>query len=260
MSDRRRRQKENRAARREAERKADARRELFRRILLAFGAGALVVFVFVATSLFEDDDGDLPTSYAGYREQPTACGAEAPPPETVLEFDDWEPQPDITADAEITATIETSCGPIEIRLAPEMSPETVESFVFLAREGFYEGMVFYRILEDFAIETGDPAAVGTGGPGYTIADEYPSADFEYEAGTVAMANQGADTSGSQFFIVLGEGGRVLAPRFNVLGAVVGGQETLEEITSVPTAGRPNSAEQSLPLESVYIESIDITVG
>jgi cyclophilin family peptidyl-prolyl cis-trans isomerase len=260
MSDRRRRQKENRAARREAERKVEARRELIRRIILAFGAGALVVLVFVATSLFEDDDGDLPTNYAGYRDQPTACDAEQPDPETIMRFDDVEPQADVTEGSEIVATIETSCGPIVIRLDPATSPQTVESFVFLARQGFYDGIVFHRILEDFVVQAGDPDAVGTGGPGYTIEDEPPPGDFEYEPGVVAMANAGANTTGSQFFIVVGDGGRVLAPRFNVLGEVVSGQETLDRIAAIPTAPRPNSKEESLPRQTVYIESVDVEVS
>jgi cyclophilin family peptidyl-prolyl cis-trans isomerase len=260
MSDRRRRQKENRAARREAERKVEARQELIRRILLAFGAGALVVLVFVATSLFEDDEGDLPTNYAGYRDQATACGADQPEPESIMRFDEVEPQSDVTEGSEIVATIETSCGPIEIRLDPATSPQTVESFVFLARQGFYDGIVFHRILDDFVVQAGDPDAVGTGGPGYTIEDEHPPGDFEYEPGVVAMANAGANTTGSQFFIVVGDGGRVLAPRFNVLGEVVSGQETLDRIADIPTAPRPNSNEESLPLQTVYIESVDVEVS
>lgn len=260
MSDRRRRQKANRAARREEERKQEARRELIRRIGLAFGAGALVVLVFVGASLFDDDDSSLPTTYQGFRDQVTACGAEAPPPEEVMSFTDFEEQPDITENADVSATIETSCGTIVLQLDPAMSPETVESFVFLAREGFYDGMVFHRILPEFVAETGDPEAIGTGGPGYSIADEFPTGDFEYEEGAVAMANTGRGTTGSQFFIVLGEDGRVLAPRFNVLGEVVDGSDTLDRIAEVPTAPRPNSAERSLPLETVYVESIDIDVA
>lgn len=260
MSDRRRRQKENRAARREAEQKAEGRREIFRRLGFALGMGALVVVSFVVVSFFGRDSATLPGSYEGYREQPTACGAEAPPPEEVMSFDGVQPQEDITPEAEVTATISTSCGDIVIELDPAGYPETVESFVFLAREGFYDGTVFHRIVEDFVIQGGDPDAIGTGGPGYRIGDEYPDADFEYEPGVVAMANAGRSTTGSQFFIVVGDQASVLNPQFNVLGRVVAGDDILDRITDVPTATRPGSREESLPLETVYIERVDITVG
>lgn len=260
MTDRRRRQKEMRAARREAERKAESRRELFRRLGFALGMGALVVLTFVVLSVFEGDGESLPGSYEGYREQETACGAEQPPEESVMTFEGYEPQDDITADADVRATIVTSCGEIVLRLDPSRSPETVDNFVFLARQDFYDGTVFHRVVEDFLIQGGDPDAVGTGGPGYRIPDEYPAPEFEFEQGVAAMWNTGRNTTGSQFFIVLGEQGRVLNPLFNILGQVVEGDDVLDRITDVPTATRPDSREESLPLETVYIEDVEIEVG
>ena len=177
-----------------------------------------------------------------------------------MSFTEVEPQPDITADSQVTATMETSCGTLVIELDPALSPETVESFVFLARQDFYDGTVFHRIVPDFVVQGGDPDAVGTGGPGYRIPDEHPGDDFEYERGVVAMANSGRNTTGSQFFIVLGENASVLNPLFNVLGRVVEGEEVLDRIAAVPTATRPGAREQSLPLETVYIEEVEITVG
>jgi cyclophilin family peptidyl-prolyl cis-trans isomerase len=260
MSDRRRRQKENRAARREAEQKAEGRKEVFRRIGFALGMGALVVLSFVVVGLFGRDSSSLPGSYEGYREQPTACGAEAPPPEAVMSFTEPEPQADITADSTVTATITTSCGDIVMELDPAGFPATVNSFVFLARQDFYDGTVFHRIFADFVIQGGDPDAVGTGGPGYRIPDEYPEDDFEFTPGVVAMANAGRNTTGSQFFIVIGDQASVLNPLFNVLGEVTDGMDTLDRIAEVPTATRPGSREQSLPLETVYIEDIQIDVS
>jgi len=260
MTDRRRRQKENRAARRQTERKAASRRELFRRLVFAIGMGTVVVLTFVVFGVFGRDSQSLPGSYEGYREQETACGAEAPSPETVMRFDTFEPQPDVTADAEITATIATSCGDLVVELDPALSTETVESFVFLAREGFYDGTVIHRIVTDFVFQGGDPDATGTGGPGYRILDEHPGDEFEYERGVVAMANSGRNTTGSQFFVALGEDASVLNPLFNVLGRVVEGDEVLDRIAAVPTAPRPGAREQSLPLETVYIETVDIEVG
>lgn len=260
MTDRRRRQKENRAARRQSERKAESRRELFRRLGFAVGMGALVVVTFVVFGFFGRDTESLPGSYEGYRQQETACGAAAPPAETVVSFDAYEPQPDVTADARVTATIATSCGDIVIELDPALSPETVESFVFLARQDFYDGTVFHRIVEGFVIQGGDPDAVGTGGPGFRVPDEDPGSDFVYERGVVAMANSGRNTTGSQFFIVIGDSASVLNPLFNVLGRVVEGDEVLDRIAGVPTAARPGAREQSLPLETVYVEDVEIEAG
>jgi peptidylprolyl isomerase len=259
MTDRRRRQKEQRAAKREAEKKQSARRELGRRLGTALVFGALVIGVLAIGAFFGDDEGDLPQGYEGFRRQPTACGAEQPPAEQVAEYVEPEPQADITPTAEVIATLQTSCGEIVIQLDPAGAPETVNSFVFLAREGFYDGQVFHRIVADFQLFGGDPLADGTGGPGYRVPDEFPPDDFVYTPGIVAMNNDGKGTTGSQFFIVLGESADVLNPLFNVLGEMVSGDETLDRIQQVETALRPGSVEDSLPLETVYLESVTIDV-
>lgn len=260
MTDRRRRQKENRAQRRKKEKRAESRREILRRLGFAFAMGGFVVVLFLVLSLFGQKSEKLPGTYQGYRDQPTACGAEASQAESLQTFSNYEPQPDITADVTVTATVSTSCGDFVIRLDPKSSPESVQSFVFLARKDFYAGTVFHRILADFVIQGGDPEATGRGGPGYSIPDEYPSSDFEFEPGVVAMANRGRGTTGSQFFVVVGQKASSLTPNYNILGRVISGQDTLDRIAQVHTATRPNSAEESLPLETVYIEDITIEVG
>lgn len=261
MTDRRQRQKEQRAAKREAEKKQEARRELGRRLGIALVFGFVVVGIFAFGGIFGGESTDLPRSYEGFRDQETACGADQPVAEQVMSFDAAEKQADIDASTEVTATLATSCGDIVIELDPTGYPDTVNSFVFLAREGFFDGQVFHRIAEAFVIQGGDPSADGTGGPGYVIADEYPDdPEFEYEEGVVAMTNRGARSTGSQFFIVIGEDGRFLTPSFNVLGRVVSGQDTLERIASVDTGASPGSVEQSLPLQTVYIESVTIDVA
>lgn len=261
MTDRRRRQKENRAAKLEAERKQEGRRELFKRIGFALAMGTAVVLLFVVGSLFGGEDGAVPGTYEAYRTQPTACGAEQPPPEQVMSFDTYEQQPDIDVDSTVTATVTTSCGDLVITLDPTISPESVQSFVFLARAGFYDGTVFHRIASDFVVQGGDPEANGTGGPGYSVADEYPTEDYEYVENTVAMANSNRPgTTGSQFFISLSDATSSLTNTYNVLGTLTGGEDVLAAIAAVPTATRPNSTERSVPLESVYIESVEISVG
>lgn len=260
MSDRRRRQKEQRAAKREAERKQESRRELIRRLITAFVFGLLVVAIFAVGGIFDGDSSDLPGSYEDYREQTTACGAEQPPAEEVMTFEAPEEQTDIDSDSLVTATISTSCGDLVLELNAAGAPVTVNSFVFLARQGFYDGQVIHRISENFVFQTGDPAADGTGNPGYVITDEHPEEDFEYTKGVVAMANRGTRSTGSQFFVVAGDDGRFLTNQFNVLGTVVSGEDVIDRIMEVPTATAPGSVEKSLPLETVYIESITVEVS
>ena len=255
MSDRRQRQKEQRAAKREAERKQESRRELTRRVGTAVAFGLVVVAIFALGGIFGGDSTDLPGTYEDFREQETACGGTQPPPEEVMSFEAPEPQTDITEAAEVTATITTSCGDLVIELNTAGAPETANSFVFLAREGFYNGQVFYLVSPTFRSFTGDPEANGTGGPGYVIADEYPGHDFVYDQGVVAMDNRGARSTGSRFFFVAGDDGRVLTNNFNVLGTVVDGEDTLAAIGALPKA----AAQPGLPLETVYIESITIDV-
>ena len=259
MTDRRQRQKEQRAAKKEAEKKQAARKELRRRIGTALLFGLAVVAVFAVGAFLGGDEGALPGSYEGFRAQPTACGATQPPAEEVLQFASPEPQTDITASSTVIATMTTSCGEIVIELDPSGAPETVNSFVFLAREGFFDGQVFHRVVKEFRSFTGDPEANGTGGPGYTISDEFPSEEFVYVPGVVAMQNQGRGTTGSEFFFVTGEDASVLTPQFNVLGTMLSGEETLARIEQIETALRPGSRERSLPLETVYIESLTIEV-
>lgn len=231
-----------------------------RRLATALIFGVVVVAVLAFSGIFSGESTELPSSYEGFRSQQTACGAEQPPAEQVMSFEAPDTQTDITPTSKVTATFATSCGEIVIELETANSPETVNSFVFLTREGFFDGQVFHRIVEAFVIQGGDPSADGTGGPGYVVADEFPTdPDFSYEEGAVAMANRGAGSTGSQFFFVIGEDARHLTPSFSVLGKVLSGQDTLQRMAEVKKGVSPGSVEESLPLETVYIESITIDV-
>ncbi len=252
---RRQQQKELRAARKEAERKAAARQELTRRVRTALGLGVAVAIVLLVASVLSGDDGELSPDYEAFRAQPTACGAEQPPAVSPVSFEAPESR---EVAPESTATIETSCGPIVVALDPTGAPETVSSFAFLADRGFYDGVVFHRIVDGFVVQAGDPTASGNGNPGYRLPDEFPPADFPYTRGVVAMANAGRGTTGSQFFIVVGDAAASLPPTFNVIGEVVDGFDALDAIAAVPTGLRPNTTERSLPTESVYITGIDIS--
>ncbi len=125
------------------------------------------------------------------------------------------------------ATIETDHGPIVIRLLPAAAPRTVANFVHLARQGFYDGLTFHRVVDGFVIQGGCPRGDGTGGPGYTFADE--PVVGAYEPGSVAMANSGKDTNGSQFFISTVDNRGRLAKSYNLFGEVESGMEAVRRI-------------------------------
>lgn len=194
-----------------------------------------------------------PSDYAGFAAQPAACGAEAPDPVVAAQYSAAEDQ-GLAPDQMVSATISTSCGDISIELDPVTAPETVNSFVFLARSGFFDGSVSHRIAPGFVIQAGDQTATGRGGPGYTIPDEFPEDGFPYTAGVLAMANAGPNSTGSQFFIVLGDSG--LNNDFSYFGNVTDGFDTLDRIAAIPLG--PNLfGEVSVPLETLYINSVTI---
>ncbi len=257
----RQRQRANRAARQARTKRRKRIGAVRKRTITIVVIVAVAVAAGLLTSFLTGggDDELISGEYARFRNQPTACGAEAPEPVTEMEFEQPQDQ-GLDPERLITAIITTSCGDITIELDPGAAPETVNSFVFLAREGFYDGVVFHRILDGFVAQAGDPTAVGTGGPGYRLPDEFPPDDFVYEQGTVAMANSGrSGTSGSQFFIALGERAAALAPRFTVIGRTTDSEDTLQRIGEVPVTFGPGG-EESFPRESVYIESVEIQVA
>ncbi len=157
------------------------------------------------------------------------------------------------------ATLKTTKGDIKIELFAAESPKTVNNFVFLAREHFYDGVRFHRIIGDFMVQTGDPNGDGTGGPGYSFEDELPPR-HSYEKGIVAMANAGPDTNGSQFFICSGPACKMLdmQPNYSQFGRVVAGMDVLDKIASTPVeSAGPPFFEMSKPKEDVRIESMVI---
>jgi cyclophilin family peptidyl-prolyl cis-trans isomerase len=197
----------------------------------------------------------VPADYVGYLHQPIACGADQPDPAVEMKFDS---PGDAGLAGKTLVTLHTSCGPIEIELDPSLAPETTNSFVFLAESGFFDGTVSHRIIPDFMMQAGDPTATGRGGPGYTLPDELPTGDAVYTRGVVAMANAGPGTTGSQFFIMLGDA-EWLGPQYSVIGSVASGLDVLDLIARVPLGQGANSADPSpsTPLESVFIESVSV---
>jgi cyclophilin family peptidyl-prolyl cis-trans isomerase len=162
---------------------------------------------------------------------------------------DAEPPMCIDPAKRYTATMETTMGTMTIALDPLAAPRAVNSFVVLARYHYFDGIVFHRIIPGFVLQGGDPTGKGTGGPGYRFADELPKPG-RYELGSLAMANAGPDTNGSQFFIISGPDGMALPPSYSLFGKVVSGLETVAAIDGV---GSPGGA----PREDVTIISVTI---
>lgn len=150
------------------------------------------------------------------------------------------------------ATLRTTKGDIVIELLRDEAPATVNNFVFLAREGFYDGVPFHRVVKGFMIQTGDPTGTGAGGPGYRFEDE--PVRRRYSGGTVAMANAGPNTNGSQFFIM--HQNYNLPPNYTIFGQVREGLEVVDAIASAPVR-RSRSGEMSAPEETISIESVTI---
>jgi cyclophilin family peptidyl-prolyl cis-trans isomerase len=168
----------------------------------------------------------------------------------------WPAPPAMEIDAKksYNATLHTDRGDILIKLLAAETPNTVNNFVFLARQGFYEDVIFHRTIRGFMIQTGDPQGTGKGGPGYKFADE--QVRRSYTAGTVAMANSGPNTNGSQFFIVH-DRDVGLPPSYTIFGEVTGGMPVVDTIAKAPV--KPGG-ENSSPVEPARIESIDIAEG
>jgi cyclophilin family peptidyl-prolyl cis-trans isomerase len=181
-------------------------------------------------------DGDIPE------------GADEPKPQ-------WDEPPEtvIDPDASYRAVLETSCGTVVVDLFADRAPVTVNNFVFLAQEGFYDAVVFHRIAPGFVIQGGDPEGTGHGGPGYRFEDELDLAEERgYPHGTLAMANAGPDTNGSQFFFALQDLTGALRPAYTVFGEVVEGMEAIHRIAEVPVL---EGSER--PLQVVFIERVTI---
>ncbi|SDC45815.1 Peptidyl-prolyl cis-trans isomerase (rotamase)-cyclophilin family [Paenibacillus sp. UNCCL117] len=172
----------------------------------------------------------------------------------------WSSPPAMTIDTAKTykAAVTTSQGTFTIELYPKEAPKTVNNFVFLAREGFYNDVVFHRIIQSFMIQTGDPKGNGTGGPGYKFEDELKTTR-KYEPGIVAMANSGANTNGSQFFICTGEDSKNLnrTPNYTIFGKVIEGMDTIQKIAATPVEAGGEQV-PSKPTQKVVIQSIAIT--
>ena len=148
-----------------------------------------------------------------------------------------------------SATLHTNHGPIAVELFDEDAPKTVQNFRKLAGDGFYDGVIFHRVIKDFMIQGGDPTGTGTGGPGYTFEDEIN--DHKVERGALAMANAGPNTNGSQFFIVTTGAAPWLDGKHTVFGRVTSGMDAVDSIEGTATGARDK------PVDDVVIERVEL---
>ena len=149
----------------------------------------------------------------------------------------------------MNATIRTNHGAIALELFPEDAPKTVDNFAKLARDGFYDGIVFHRVIPDFMIQGGDPTGTGSGGPGYSFEDEFNQ--HKVERGALAMANAGPNTNGSQFFVVTADAAPWLDGKHTVFGKVTSGMDVVDAISELPRDARDK------PREDAIIQGVEI---
>ena len=274
----RRRELERLRARREAERQRARRR----RALLTYGGLGLVVAVAAVAGgiwLTGNDDppagaaaattlaptttaaaGQFNDARAGAPTAPAevACGGKIPPK---VKRPAFTKPPATRVDPERTylATFQTSCGRFTVQLDARKAPVTTANFVFLAGKKFYNSTWFHRIVPGGAagiavIQGGDPQGNGQGGPGYAIKDELPSSPAAYRKYSVAMANSGPDSGGSQFFISFADNAKGLQPNYSVFGEVVGGRDVIDKIAKVKVGGQSGDT----PTQAVWIEQLTVT--
>jgi cyclophilin family peptidyl-prolyl cis-trans isomerase len=213
-------------------------------ILVGFAAvAAVVVGVILIGRSGGDDDGSKTAGAEGCKKVPK------PEPKDVS-FK--APKQTVKKGEDVSARIETSCGDFTIALDTTRAPKTVNSFVFLSEEGFYDGLPFHRIVPGFVIQGGDPLGNGTGGPGYSV-DEKPPANLSYTKGVVAMAKSSAEPpgrSGSQFYVVTGADAG-LPPEYALVGKVRDGMDVVERIGKLGTPSE--KPKQTVIIEHAVIE-------
>jgi cyclophilin family peptidyl-prolyl cis-trans isomerase len=247
-----------------AEYAAAARRQR----LVLFVAVAVAVMALIAVAIGsgfvggdEADEGSPAAQGDTEAAGDVACGGDDPPEAETMQYE-AAPEDQIEPGVDYRAVVHTSCGDIEMDLLEKKAPATVSNFIFLASEGFYDGLLWHRVERNSVIQTGDPNGINgeePDGPGYAIEDEPPKASSEYVYGVVGMANAGPGTAGSQWFIVTFEDGPAgYQPLYAIFGKVdEGSYETLEKIDKLPTKGGNDPVQAVQPQTPVFIESIEI---
>ena len=261
-------------ARLRARREAERQRERRRRALLSYGGLAVVVAIAaVLGGLWLNRDEAPSTAATTSTTPPNDARADAPTaPATVAcggtipgrvqhPTSKAAPKTKVDADKTYLATFQTSCGRFTVRLDPKNAPITTANFMDLAGKRFYDSTWFHRIVPGgqagiAVIQGGDPQGSGRGGPGYTIKDELPDSPAAYKKYSVAMANSGPNSGGSQFFISTADNSKGLKADYSVFGQVVDGKDVVDKIAAVPVGGQGGDT----PSEAVWIEKLTVKVS
>jgi cyclophilin family peptidyl-prolyl cis-trans isomerase len=284
-TEKRQRQKAGRQARLEAQKKAQKRKQSLRRIITLVIVAAVVVGIAVwissgsksnntATSTTTTTKPSTSTTQSSTsttaatgsstggsgNKSPSAIttSADCPASFTATLNKPSYSAPPMTIDPSktYTATVTTDVGPFTIQLDPKTAPVAVNSFVYLANQHFFDCIVFHRVIQTFMDQTGDPLGSGMGGPGYTFKDELPkTASPQYPLGSVAMANSGPNTNGSQFFVVAGPEGESLPPSYTLFGQVTSGMSVVNKINADGSA-----ASSSTGTPTVLHRMVSVTVA
>ncbi len=190
---------------------------------------------------------------------PAAAGAGGDPASRNNKYQGKPPAMTIDKTKKYVATIVTSKGTMKAELYADTAPISVNNFAFLANDHFYDNVIFHRIVKGFVIQGGDPTGLGTGGPGYKFMDEPTSFTRNYEKGTLAMANSGPNTNGSQFFICLDNltASMKLPKNYNIFGKVTDGLDVVDKIAATPTT-KGASGENSTPTERVFMQTVTVS--
>jgi cyclophilin family peptidyl-prolyl cis-trans isomerase len=263
-TEKRQRQKAGRQARLEAEQKVVKRKKSIRRVVTFLIVAVVVVGISLLITKPWKKSAAAPTTTTTTKPATTTTVKPAPPggsgntsPSAITTSADcpadfsatlnkptYSSYPPMTIDTSktYTATVTTDIGPFTIKLDPAAAPKAVNSFVFLAKQHFFDCIIFHRVIPSFVDQTGSPTGGGSGGPGYQFADELPkTASPQYPLGSVAMANSGADTNGSQFFIVAGTQGEGLQPNYTLFGTVTSGMAVVAKINAAgASSGTPTT--------------------
>ncbi len=273
----------NREMGRQAQETAAKRQKTTKTTVRIVGAIVIILALFFGIAFLTDDDstdnaspvstsvdafasttiaGDATTTVPGDAATPSdfAYGTtECPPVEgAATQTQDFDDSFALCIDPTktYTAVVTTNMGTYSAVLDAAKAPGAVNNFVSLARNKYFDGTTCHRAIPGFMVQCGDPTATGSGGPGYKFADEFPAAG-EYKIGSLAMANSGANTNGSQFFVITGDQGVALSPNYTLFGQVTDGLDTT--VTALDAAGNDDPSSNGVPpLEEIKIDSITIT--
>ncbi len=270
------RKKSNRQLGREQQLQAARRQKTSRTIIRAVSAVIVIVAIFFGIAFLTDDDEstaptttitpagdvttlpddtDTTTAPTEFVYGTTACPPAEGAAEQTQEFADSF-QLCIDPTKTYTATVTTNFGEYTAVLDPAKAPGTVNNFVSLARSKYFDGTTCHRAIPGFMVQCGDPTATGSGGPGYKFADELPAAG-EYQLGSLAMANSGPNTNGSQFFVITGDQGVSLPPNYTLFGQITDGLDTT--VSDMDLAGNDDPGSNGVPPKSA-IEIISISIA